>query len=267
MLETARRLLRYRSLLATFTARELKARYRGSALGFVWSLVTPILLTAVYCFVFGLILVPGRGAGIEAYPLFLIAGLFPWIWVSTSIQDGTTSLIASAGLLRKAAFPIELPPLVSVSTHLVHLVLALPIVGAALFIGRLLGHPVGGWGALALPLVILLQFPMVAGAALGLSALTVLFKDVRDVVGNLLTLIFFLTPIIYPLAAVPWEWLRQGVRLNPFTPFTLAYQDCLYWGTFPGAKLWLAMALVATVFWLLGSALFLRLRETLVEIA
>jgi homopolymeric O-antigen transport system permease protein len=267
MFRTAAQLFRFRGLLATLTARELKARYRGSALGFLWSLVNPLLLLGVYSFVFGFVFRRPAGSGAEPYAVFLVSGLFPWIWVSASLLEGAMSLIANAGLLRKAVFPAEVLPLVPVVANLVHFALALPIIAVAVVVGRAFGHPVGGWGALLLPLVVALQLPMLAGLALGLAALNVHFKDVRDILANLLTLLFFVAPIIYPLAAVglrPLVWL---IRVNPFTPFVLAYQDTIFTGTVPGPWLWAQMAAVSAVCWAAGAWLFSRLRDTLVEAA
>lgn len=261
---SAAQLFRFRGLLATLTARELKARYRGSVLGFFWSLVNPLLLLAVYSFVFGFVFRRPVGATVEPYALFLVAGLFPWIWVSSSLLEGTLALTTNAALLRKAVFPAELLPVVPVLANLLHLLLALPIVAGALGIGRWLGYPLGGWGALTVPAVIALQLVTLAGMALGLAALNAHFKDVRDLLGNLLTLLFFLTPILYPLEAVPFA-LGAVVRANPFTPFTLAWQAALLEGTFPAPAMWLQMAAVALVSWATGAALFGRLRETLVE--
>lgn len=263
MVHTAAQLVRFRSLLATLTARELKARYRGSVLGFFWSLINPLLLLAVYGFVFGFILVPRLG-GADPYAVFLVTGLFPWIWFSGSLLEGGGSLLANAGLIRKAAFPAEVLPGVAVAANLVHFLLALPIVAGALLVGRFLGYPVGGWGALALPAVVLVQLPLVVGLALGLGALSAHFKDVRDILTNLLTLLFFSTPIIYPLEAVP-AWIRTVIRANPLTPYTLAYQDTLFRGTLPEPTLWLQMAAVSLVGWAAGAWLFGRLRETVVE--
>jgi lipopolysaccharide transport system permease protein len=261
-------LFRFRGLLATLTSRELKARYRGSVLGFLWSLVNPLLLLAVYTFVFSIVFKPDARGGMSPYALFLVSGLFPWIWLSASILEGSMSLIANSGLIRKAVFPAELLPMVSVLSNLVHFLFALPIVIVALAAGRLLGFKVGGASIAALPAILLLQLPMVSGLALGASALTVHFKDVRDLLANLLTLMFFLTPILYSLEAIrhlaPVWW---AVRLNPFTPFTLAYQEALFRGELPDPLLWAQMALVSMVAWALGAGLFERLRETLVEAA
>jgi ABC-type polysaccharide/polyol phosphate export permease len=265
MLATARRIVRFRGLLLTLTARELKARYRGSVLGFFWSLVNPLLLLGVYSFVFAVAFVPQRGASAQPYALFLVTGLFPWIWASGSLLEGVVSLHANAGLIKKAVFPAELLPLVSVLANGVHFLLALPILAGALVLGRALGHPVGGWSALGLPAVVLLELFLLAGLALALAALHAHFRDVRDILANLLTLLFFLTPILYPLDALPAGWVRRALAANPFTPFTLAYQQLLFSGELPAAGLWLQMAVLAALAWALGSFLFERLRETLVE--
>jgi lipopolysaccharide transport system permease protein len=267
MFRVARQIFRFRGLLATLTARELKARYRGSVLGFLWSLANPLLLLAVYTFVFSVIFRP-RVPGLDPYALFVVCGLFPWIWLSASTLEGSMSLVANSGLIRKAVFPAELLPMVAVLSNLVHFLLAMPILAAALLTGRLLSYPVGGVTALLLPAIILLQLPLVAGLAIGAAALTVHFKDVRDLLTNLFTLLFFVTPILYSLdslAGRPLFWWL--VRLNPFTPFTLAYQQTLFRGQAPSPQLWLQMGLVSLAAWTLGASVFERLRETLVEAA
>ncbi len=132
-----RQLFRFRGLLGTLTARELKARYRGSVLGFLWSLANPLLLLTVYTFVFSVVFQP-RVAGADPYALFVVSGLFPWIWLSTSMLEGSMSLIANGGLIRKAVFPAELLPMVAVLSNLVHLLLALPVILVALLASWLL---------------------------------------------------------------------------------------------------------------------------------
>lgn len=262
MLSTSRELTRHRGLVSTLVSRELKARYRGSVLGFFWSLVNPALLLSVYSLIFGYVM-PARG--VEPYAVFLVTGLFPWIWVSSSLLEGSTSLLDNSGLLRKAVFPASVLPTVPVLANLVHFLLALPVLIAAFVIGRALGHPVGGWTMLLFPVVVILQLPLVGGLALGLAALNVHFKDVRDIVANMLTLLFFLTPIIYPLEIVPFKAFWWVVRLNPFTPFTLAYQQLSFFDVIPDATLWLQMIVVSFLGFYLGTALFERLSETLTE--
>ncbi|HXU47095.1 MAG TPA: ABC transporter permease, partial [Thermoanaerobaculia bacterium] len=196
MFQVAAQIFRFRALLWTLTSRELKARYRGSALGYVWSLANPLLLLGVYTFVFSVIFKP-RMAGADPYALFVVSGLFPWIWFATSLLEGAVSLTANAGLLRKAVFPVELLPMVAVVSNLAHFLFAAPILLGGLLVGRAFGHPVGGWATLLTPLIVLIELPLVAGLALAAAALNVHFKDVRDLLANLLSLLFFLTPILY----------------------------------------------------------------------
>lgn len=275
MFASTLRLVRFRGLLATLVVRELKARYRGSVLGFLWSLVTPLILLAVYTFVFSFIFQP-RLSGADPYPLFLMSGLFPWFWIATSLQEGTVSLTASAGLIRKAVFPVEVLPTVPVLANLVHFVLALPVLAAGLALGRYLGFDVGGWAALSFPFIVALQLVLLCGMTLGLAALNVHFKDVKDIVANLLALLFYLTPVIYTLRGISFPdagWAQALGKVvtvfvtwcNPFTPFIEATQESLFRGQWPGTELWLHMALWAAACWVIGIWFFDRLRDSLVE--
>jgi ABC-type polysaccharide/polyol phosphate export permease len=264
MFRVARQLFRFRGLLGTLTARELKARYRGSVLGFLWSLANPLLLLSVYTFVFSLVFQP-RVEGQSPYPVFLVAGLFPWVWVSSTLNESTASLSANAALIRRSVFPVELLPLVAVLSNLINFLLSVPILLGAVLVARAYGHDVGGPAIALLPLVVALHLPFLCGAALALAALAVHFKDVRDLVTNLLTLAFFLTPILYSVDAVPHRGLRALIAWNPFTPFVAAYQDVLFYGRAPEAELWLGMAGAAAVSWTLGAWVFARLSDTLIE--
>lgn len=265
MFRLARSLFKYRSLLATLTSRELKARYRGSVLGYVWSLVNPVLLLVVYTFVFSKIFSP-RDVNVSPYGLFLATGVFPWLWLSASWVEGTSSLSANAGLIRKATFPAELLPIVSVLANLVHFAFALPVIAAAVWIFSHRGYEIGGWSALAAPLVALLQLPMVGGLALGFAALNAHFKDVKDLLANLLTLLFFMTPILYTLKVLePHPLVHAVVAYNPFTPFIRSYQEAVFYGRWPALELWLAMVVAGGLIWGLGAWLFDRLSDTLVE--
>lgn len=264
MFEVARCLIRYRGLVWTLVQRELRARYRGSVLGFLWSLINPLLLLGVYSLVFGLILKRGDLVEVEPYGVFLVTGLFPWIWVSTSLLEGCSSLTGNSALIRKAVFPVEVLPAVAVVSNLIHFLLALPIVALALIVGRLLGYPIAGWTFVLLPLVLVIEAVMVAGLVFALSAVNVHFKDVRDLLGNVLVLLFFLAPIIYTLSDIPPE-LARLVQLNPLTWFTVAIQDILFRGRLPEAEVWMVMATIAAVSWAVGASLFSRLSDTLAE--
>ena len=186
----------------------------------------------------------------QPYALFLVTGLFPWIWASSSLLEGTVALSTNAGLIKKAKFPLEILPVVTVFSNLAHFLLALPILLGALIYGRLQGAPVLGWVSLWLPAVVLLQLVATSGLTLGLSALNAHFKDIRDLLANLLQLLFFLAPILYSLEQFSQRpLLSQLIRANPFAPFAIAYQKLLFWAQLPDWTVWTQMAGVALVAW------------------
>ena len=116
---TSRNLFRYRGLIQSLVARELKARYRGSVLGFFWSFINPLLLLLIYSFVFTTVL-PNRAEGLEPYALFMFCGILPWTWFSSSLIESSGSLIAGGNLIKKVLFPAEVLPIVSVLANMVH---------------------------------------------------------------------------------------------------------------------------------------------------
>jgi ABC-type polysaccharide/polyol phosphate export permease len=257
-----RTLYRYRQLIATLTARDLKARYRGSILGFFWSLANPLLLLTVYTIVFT-VLFPANA--IQPYPLFLFAGILPWTFFAAATLESTAAISANAGLIKKVMFPAEALPLVVVLSHLVHFALAVPVLVAATIGFALHGDiAMRPTMLLALPLMVV-QTLFVAGIAMTVSSAAVLFRDLRDIVTNLLTLGFFLTPILYTIERIQSRWLRALLRINPMTPFVVAYQDVLFFGRLPALSdtfLMLAYALASVS---LGMTVFGRLRDTLAE--
>ncbi len=228
-------------------------------------MINPLTLLLVYSFVFSVIFQP-RDASVSPYGLFLATGVFPWLWVSSAWVEGTNALAANAGLIRKANFPAELLPIVSVLANLVHFAFALPVIVIAIQVFSFRGYEIGGWSAVAAPAIAMIQLPQVAGLALGFAALNAHFKDVRDLLANLLTLLFFMTPILYTLKALEGHRLVHWlVAHNPFTPFVRSYQAAIFHGHWPAPSLWLEMVVVSLLFWAIGAWIFDRLSETLVE--
>lgn len=262
MLDNLRQLFRYRALISSLVARELKARYRGSVLGFFWSFVNPLLLLLIYTIVFTVVLSGVHPPELEPYALFMFCGILPWTWFSSSLLESSHVLVAGGNLIKKVLFPAEVLPIVTVLAGFVHFCFGLPILAAFLIYYRV---PVAPTDLLWFPLVVLIQLVLTIGLALLVSALTVHFRDVRDLLANLLTLWFFATPIIYPLTQAP-ERVRRLLRLNPFTYLAVAYQEVLFKpGPFTqGAGLLVVGALSIVVF-LAGYFVFDRLRDTLAE--
>ncbi|HVL68496.1 MAG TPA: ABC transporter permease [Vicinamibacterales bacterium] len=269
MLGNLATLFRYRGLIQSLVARELKARYRGSVLGFFWSFINPLLLLLIYTFVFAYIMpgrfaagdVPVRFSDAEPYALFLFCGLLPWTWFSSSLNESAGVLISGGNLIKKVLFPAEVLPIVTVLANMVHFFLGLPIL--ALFL-LYYGAPVSAVELVWFPAIVLVQLILTLGFALLLSALSVHFRDIRDILSNLLTLWFFATPIIYP-----WPFVQFGkwfLNVNPFTHLAISYQEVLFFqGPFGHWKWLLALGGASIGFFLFAYFVFDRLRDTFAE--
>ncbi len=259
MLGQVRSLLRYRLLIQSLVSRELKARYRGSVLGFFWSFVNPLLLLITYTIVFTRIMPGLHSPKMEPYYLFFFCGILPWTWFSSSLVESANCLIAGGNLIKKVLFPAEVLPVVTVLANLVHFLLGLPIL--LLFLaweGRL------GPAALLLPLPIAVQLLFSLGLALGLSALTVHFRDLQNILGHVLHLWFFSSPVLYLYGDVPGTF-RNLLRLNPMSHILVSYQQILFEGSFShGPQLALA-GLAALLALAVGAFFFDRLRDTFAE--
>ena len=255
-------LLKYRGLVQSLVVRELKARYRGSVLGFFWSFVNPLLLLLIYTFVFTVVLPGTHPAEIEPYALFMFCGILPWTWFSSSLIESSNVLISGGNLIKKVLFPAEVLPIVTVLANMVHFFLGLPILAVFLVYYRASLHP----GELVwFPVIVLVQLLLTVGLALIVSSLTVHFRDIKDLLANLLTFWFFATPIIYPMAAAP-EPGRRFLNLNPFTHLAISYQEILFYNGPFGHWRWLLALLVASAaLFLFGYFLFDRLRDSFAE--
>ncbi len=264
MLHNLARLFRYRGLIESLVARELKARYRGSFLGFFWSFINPLLLLLVYTFVFSYVMKGAHDPRVEPYALFMFCGILPWTWFSSSLSESASVLISGGNLIKKVLFPAEILPIVSVLANMIHFFLGLPILAGFL----LYSLPSGRLHAselLLFPVVVLVQLILTMGFALILSALTVHFRDIRDILANLLTFWFFATPIIYPYFLLD-GWQGELLKFNPFTHLAITYQEILFFDGEVGHLKWLlVLGAISVVFFLFGYFVFDRLRDTFAE--
>jgi homopolymeric O-antigen transport system permease protein len=261
MFHNLARLTRYRGLIHSLVARELKARYRGSVLGFFWSFINPLLLLLIYSFVFKYFL-PQRVEGMNHYELFMFCGILPWTWFSSSLLESSGVLISGGNLIKKVLFPAEVLPIVTVLANMVHFFLGLPILGLfLLYFGVNLRLGELAW----FPVVVVIQLVMTLGFALILSALTVHFRDLKDILSNVVTFWFFATPIIYPYTIMEPSVMRF-LNLNPFTHLAITYQEILYFEGPVGHVFWLlVLGVISIVFFLFGYFVFDRLRDTFAE--
>lgn len=264
-MRTPRLLWRHRALVLVLVRRELTARYRASMLGFFWSLLNPLLLLAVYAVVFTYIFQP-RFPGGDPYPLFLFSGLLPWLFLSGSALDASVTMVDNGPLLAKVMCPPEIFPAVTVMSHLVHLLLALPVLLAALAISAAVGWHPFPWTAWLVPVALVPWIMTAGGVAWAVSALSVHFRDMRDLLGHLLNLLFFASPIIYSLDGleVP-DLLRRVLVLNPLAPLVELFRDVAFAGRLGSPAGWAASLAVGVVVWSIGNWVFARYRDTIVE--
>ena len=200
------------TLVKHLTRRHLAARYRGSALGFLWSLLNPMLLMGVYTFVFAFIF---RAAAPDVpYSVFLITGLLAWNFVSTAAMNAAVSLVDGAPLLKKTAFPLFVLPVSAVLSNAVNYLITLPL----LIIFNLLSGIAPTLSLLLFPCMLLLLLLVALGVGLLLAALMPFFRDLQQLIEVLFTMWFFLTPVLYPMSLVFQNlpaWFLPLYELNP----------------------------------------------------
>jgi ABC-type polysaccharide/polyol phosphate export permease len=253
-------LVRYRELFANLFRRDFQAKYKGSVLGVFWSLLNPLALLGVYLVVFGLL---WKGGDIPHYPLYLLAGLACWIFFSVSLQAAARSMIDSAELIKKVRFPRQLVALSIVATQAVTfgVMLVILVVLSLVFIPEARSTV---W--LALPLAVLFA-GFVAGLALLVACLNVLYRDVEHILASALLPWFFLTPVLWRFSQLParvrdHEVLLDLLRWGNFVaPPIYAVRDALWLGHAPrlGDVLYLAVAAVVAL--ALGAYVFSRVDD------
>jgi ABC-type polysaccharide/polyol phosphate export permease len=252
-----------RHLLWVLTVSNLKRQNKSSALGYLWWLVDPLLMTGVYFLVVGVLFQRG-GGGNRPFLLFLLCGLLSWKAFSDSVSQSIHAIRGQAAIVKAISFPKAVLPLSLVLSNAIYFAVALLVaVGLALWYAPEHGTWPNAWYSL-LPVVMAIQLVLTAGVALLVSALGVLYLDTGNIAGHLLRMWYFLSPGLYSLEQVP-ESLRPVFRLNPFAELMTAYRDILMYGRAPAlADLGLALALgLASL--LLGYLFFRRLEGRLVQ--
>jgi lipopolysaccharide transport system permease protein len=241
---TARELGRYRELLETIVARELKVRYKQASLGILWAVIQPLALMIMFSVFFGgLAKIPADGA---PYPLFSYAGLLPWSFFAASLNAAIPSLANNAHLITKIYFPREIFPLASVLAAAVDFGIA-----GVLFGGMLLWYSVPVTAAMLwLPLLLAVQVLFTLGLALFFSALNVRYRDVRHGLPLLLQVWMYASPVVYPVSLIP-ERYQELYLVNPMATLLHTYRNVTLHGRAPDLG-WLALAAViaAVTFWI-----------------
>ena len=251
------RLYRARWLIYELVTRDLRLRYRGSVLGFLWTLLNPLLFMGVYLLVFGTFL----HLGFHNYALYLLSGNLAYIWFSTSLNIGTEAIRAGRMFVGKTVFPPEVLIMVPVLSGAVNFALSLPILVIA---DIALRQPLG-LSLVMLPVLILGQILITLGILFFFSTLNVFYRDFGQLETYFVLMLLYLTPIFYQVQAIP-EPYRGIVLASPIAALILGYHDVLFFGRFPSLTSVAYVFAVGMVLCVAGYAFFRRYRDSLGEL-
>jgi ABC-type polysaccharide/polyol phosphate export permease len=256
MFASLRAAWRYRDLVRNLVARDLRIKYKGSSLGFAWSLVHPIVLAGVYTLAFTFIL----DVRVPHFTAFVLSGLLPWNCFATTLLQATGSVADSSSLVRKVAFPRIILPLGSVVSQFTQFAMMYAVIVP---IAAALGPGLSP-ALVALVPLLLLQFAFTMGLALLTSTAFVYFRDTGHLVEVALQIWFWLTPIVYAVALVPQAW-RRLFWLNPMAGFVTAYQRIVIEGSWPSPVVTASLAAVALITSAAGLVVFARHQRRFAE--
>jgi ABC-type polysaccharide/polyol phosphate export permease len=249
-------LYQYRELLKTNIQKEIRGKYKGAWLGILWSYLNPLLMLIVYSVVFSKIM----RIDIPNYTMFLFTALIPWTFFTSTISQGSFSIVANGNLLKKVYFPREIIPISIVTSNLVNFLLSCIIM---LFFILITGLGFSYY-ALWFPVIVLAQYLLLLGITLITSSLTVYVRDLEHIISVILMVLFYGTPIVYSMNMIP-ESMKLLISLNPMTHIINAYRDILFYKTSPELLNLLVIIVVSIIILLTGIAIFKKLQRGFAE--
>lgn len=247
----------YRQMIYSLVRKELRGRYKGSALGFLWTFINPLLQLLVYTFVFSIVM-PNN---IEKFYLYLFIGLIPWLFFSGSLTGGAACIINQKDMVKKIYFPREVMPIAYVASNFVNMLLCFIVIFGVVIVAGVGISPVA---CLYLPIIWAVEFIMCLGGAMLTSALTVYFRDLEYILGIVTMAWMYLTPVVYSIEMVP-ERLRPFMNLNPMTPVIVAYRDILYSKQIPEISTLANGFVLGVVVLVVGYVVFQKLQRGFAE--
>lgn len=247
----------YREMIVSLTKRDLKSRYKGSVLGFLWMFLNPLLQLCVYTIVFSTIM----RMDIEKFYLFMFVALIPWLFFSSCLSAGPGVIFSQQDMVKKIYFPREVLPISFTLSQFVNMLLSFIVVFAAVIISRVTINPIA---LLYLPIIMLIELVLGLGVTYIVSALTVYFRDLQYVMGIISMAWMYLTPVIYPVDMVPEQFVDL-FYLNPMTAIVIAYRDILYYGRVPEIRTLTNAVIMGVVVLVVGQFTFSKLQRHFVE--
>lgn len=257
MIKKIKEMVMYREMIYSLIRRDLKGRYKGSVLGFLWTFLNPLLQLLVYTLVFSVIMTNN----IDKYYLFLFVALVPWMFFSASLNTGSTCILGQADMINKIYFPREILPVANVSSGFINMLLSFLVVFVVLIVS---GFGINFYALIYLPLIMLVEYILTLGIVLLVSAVSVYLRDLTYILTIITMAWQFLTPIMYSVERVPKELLFV-FYLNPMTSIIEAYRSVLYYKTNPQlSTLWQAL-IYGAIFLILGCFVFNKLQRGFAE--
>ncbi|MGN0580162.1 MAG: ABC transporter permease [Ruminococcus sp.] len=247
----------YRTMIASLVRKDLKGRYKGSVLGFLWTFINPLLQLGVYTLVFQMLL----KNPMENYYMHLFVALVPWIFFSSALTTGSKAVLGQANMVKKIYFPREVMPISYATSSFVNMLLSFVIIFAVLIISPIKIHPLL---LLWLPYIMFFQYFLVVGVTMITSSVTVYLRDLEHIMSVLTQAWMYASPVVYPIDYIP-ERYRNIYLLNPMSPIILAYRDVLYFGKCPETKIIILIAAESTVVLIAGFLIFHKLKKHFAE--
>ncbi|MFA4915199.1 MAG: ABC transporter permease [Syntrophales bacterium] len=244
-------------LLRLLTRKEITVKYKRTFLGILWSLLNPILLSLVLFIAFKIFM----RIQMENYIFFFLSALFPWNWFAASVTMSTSTLIGNVNLIKRVRFPRHFLVLSTIMAQLVNFLFSLPIIiGLAYYYGN---GPNISW-FLTVPILIVIQLAVTIGICLAIAMVNAYFRDMEYIIGVGISMLFWMTPIIYPLNMVP-ESYRTYLALNPLTYLVTAWRSIFISNSTDWGAIGISLG-SSLVFLLLGILVFQRLGKRLDEV-
>ena len=247
---------KYRNMLFSFVKKDLRTRYKGSFLGFIWTFINPLMQLIVFSLIFPLIL----RFDIPNYAVFLFVALVPWMYFSGTLVGGCSQIFGQSGLVTKIYFPREIIPFTFALGGLCNMLFAYLIIFPMLFV---FGIPLTAH-LLWLPVLFAIQCILCSGIALAVSAIYVYFRDIEHILGICAMALQFLTPIMYDITMLP-EGVQPIIKINPMTLLVLNYRNIVFYGTAPNVKYMAAGLVTAVIVFFMGMFIFNKLQRGFAE--
>lgn len=250
-------LWQYREMIVSLVKRDLKSRYKGSILGFLWMFLNPLFQLVIYTIVFSAIM----KSGIEKFYLFLFVALVPWIFFNACLSAGTTAVMGQQEMVKKIYFPREILSIAFTTSQFINMLLSFIVIFVVLIFESVKITPIA---FIYLPIVMISEYMLALGMTFIASSLAVYFRDIEHIFGILSMAWMYMTPVLYSIEQIPEEY-RGIAYINPMTSIIVAYRDILYYGQIPETNILLNGIISGVVVLIVGKVVFSKLQRGFAE--